>query len=171
MPASIGISTCRHVAARSRSSRAFGFPFVVSSVLFFIGGSLSPSGTVVLNTPLSSGRSGGRRYCFKFNTSVGIAHRDPRPRQALISRTSPPFRAAFGLLPKQIQTRARAAYRIFRENPSHPSLRFKNVHPTRPIYSARVGLAHRVLGIRHGDVIIWFWIGSHAEYDQILRNL
>jgi hypothetical protein len=74
-------------------------------------------------------------------------------------------------LPRHIQHRAREAYRFFRENPNHPGLQFRQVHPTRPIYSARVGLAHRVLGVRQEDVVIWFWIGSHAEYDQLLKNL
>jgi hypothetical protein len=74
-------------------------------------------------------------------------------------------------LPRHIQHRAREAYRFFRENPNHPGLQFKQVHPTRPIYSVRVGLGHRVLGVRQDEAIIWFWIGSHAEYDQLLKNL
>lgn len=87
------------------------------------------------------------------------------------SKTSERFRLAFGRLPKRTQSRARVAYRLFRQNPSHPSLRFKQVHPSRPIYSVRVGLAYRALGVRDGDEVIWFWIGSHADYDQLLREL
>jgi hypothetical protein len=78
---------------------------------------------------------------------------------------------AFGRLPERIRTRARAAYRLFRLDPAHPSLRFKQVHPSRPIFSVRVGLACRALGVRDADEIIWFWIGSHADYDQLLREL
>lgn len=59
----------------------------------------------------------------------------------------------------------------FKENPQHRSLRFKAVHATRPIYAVRVGLGHRALGIVEGDVIVWFWIGPHAEYDHLLRTL
>jgi len=40
-----------------------------------------------------------------------------------------------------------------------------------PIYAVRVGLGHRALGIVEGDVIVWFWIGPHAEYDHLLRML
>jgi hypothetical protein len=87
------------------------------------------------------------------------------------SRTSERFRLAFGRLPARVQTRARTAYRLFRQDPSHPSLRFKQVHPSRPIYSVRIGLAYRALGVRDGDEIIWFWIGSHSDYDQLLREL
>jgi len=70
-----------------------------------------------------------------------------------------------------VQDQARLAYRLFRDNPEHPSLRFKPVHPKRPIYSARVGLGYRALAVRHGDAVIWFWIGSHGDYDHLLKRL
>lgn len=57
------------------------------------------------------------------------------------------------------------------ENPDHPGLQFKKVHATRPIYSARVGLGYRALAVRTGDVLVWFWIGTHGEYDRLLRTL
>jgi hypothetical protein len=50
-------------------------------------------------------------------------------------------------------------------------LRFKAVHSSRPIYAVRIGLGHRGLGVRTGDEVVWFWIGSHAEYDQLLKEL
>lgn len=74
-------------------------------------------------------------------------------------------------LPEHVQQRAREAYRQFKDDPAHPSLRFKQVHATRPVFSARVGLGYRALAVREGDVVIWFWIGSHADYDQLLRRL
>jgi hypothetical protein len=43
--------------------------------------------------------------------------------------------------------------------------------PPYPIYAARVGLGHRALGVIEGEVVVWFWIGTHAEYDQLLRTL
>jgi hypothetical protein len=70
-----------------------------------------------------------------------------------------------------VQDQARLAYRLFRDNPEHPSLRFKPVHPTRPIYSARVGLGYRALAVRDGEAVIWFWIGSHTDYDHLLKRL
>jgi len=89
----------------------------------------------------------------------------------LISRTTSRFRETYRRLPEHVQRRAREAYRRFKENPQHRSLRFKHVHAIRPIYAARVGLGHRALGIVEGDVIVWFWIGTHAEYDHLLRTL
>ena len=70
------------------------------------------------------------------------------------SHTTDKFRKAFAELPADVQKRARQAYLLFIENPHHPSLRFKSIHPTRPIYSVRIGLNYRAVGIRDGDEII-----------------
>lgn len=85
------------------------------------------------------------------------------------SRTTERFRSAFERLPAPVQRRTGAAYGLFR-NPHHPGLRFKQVHPTRLIYSVRIGLGYRALGVRDRDEIIWFWIGSHADYDRLLAD-
>jgi hypothetical protein len=69
-----------------------------------------------------------------------------------------------------VQEQARRAHQQFLADPSHRGLRFKPVHPSRPIYSARVGLSYRALGTRDGDTVVWFWIGTHAEYDRILKG-
>lgn len=87
------------------------------------------------------------------------------------SRTTRRFRQLFAALPAHVQRQARDAYRLFRQNSSHPGLHFKQVHPDPPMYSARVGISYRAVGTRDGDTIIWFWIGSHAEYDQLLAQL
>lgn len=90
----------------------------------------------------------------------------------MISRTSKAFRQRFRQLPKDVQRRARSAYQVWTHDPNHPSLRFRQVHPSQPIYSVRVGRGWRALGIRRSDDrILWFWIGSHADYDQLLSQL
>jgi mRNA-degrading endonuclease RelE of RelBE toxin-antitoxin system len=89
----------------------------------------------------------------------------------LTSKTTRRFREAYRRLPEQIQRRAREAYRRFTDDPNHPSLHFKQVHASRPIYAARVGLGYRALALVDGETAIWFWIGTHAEYDQLLRAL
>ncbi|MCC5634896.1 hypothetical protein LC593_03335 [Nostoc sp. CHAB 5844] len=86
------------------------------------------------------------------------------------SRITTQFRQAFGDLPEQIQEQTRQAYRLFKQNPSHPSLRFKKVHPELPIYSARISKSYRAVGQLEEDTIIWFWLGSHAEYDKLLSQ-
>jgi hypothetical protein len=87
----------------------------------------------------------------------------------MISHITEKFRRAFAELPADVQEQARQAYRLFIENPHHPGLHFKPIHPTRPIYSVRVGLNYRAVGTREGDEIVWFWIGSHAEYDKLIK--
>lgn len=41
---------------------------------------------------------------------------------------------------------------------------------TRSLYSVRITDDYRALGRRDGDDMIWLWIGSHAEYDQLLKR-
>jgi len=54
------------------------------------------------------------------------------------SYTTPAFWEAYERLEQPVQKRARRAYEQFEENPRHPGLRFKKVHATDPIYSARI---------------------------------
>ena len=86
----------------------------------------------------------------------------------MISRATDAFWKAYRNLPDQVQQRARTAYRIWRENPGHPSLQFKQIHSTEPIYSVRIGLGWRAVGVRSGETIVWYWIGSHADYDTLI---
>jgi hypothetical protein len=74
-------------------------------------------------------------------------------------------------LPEAIKVQARKAYRLWQQDSTHPSLQFKKVHTKEPIYSARVSLGWRVLGLLEDDTMYWFWIGSHADYDRLLKQL
>lgn len=87
------------------------------------------------------------------------------------SRTTIQFRKAFADLPKQVQKQTREAYRQFKQDTGHPSLRFKKVHPELPIYSARISKSYRAVGQLEGNTVIWFWVGSHGEYDILLSQL
>ena len=87
------------------------------------------------------------------------------------SRTTQSFRDLLKELPGPVRLQARRAYRLFRQNPAHPGLRFKQVYHDPPAYSARIGIGHRAVGILDGDTVIWYWIGSHADYDKLLDQL
>lgn len=87
------------------------------------------------------------------------------------SRTTRSFRKLFDELPERVKQQARQAYRLFQDNPSHPGLHFKQVHPEPPTYSARVGISYRAIGARMDDTMIWYWIGTHADYDRLLTQL
>ena len=87
------------------------------------------------------------------------------------SKTTRKFRQLLADLPPNIRDSADAAYLLFAANPAHPSLRFKKVHTTEPIYSARVNLDYRAVGLVIDDMIVWFWIGKHGDYEKLLNNL
>ena len=69
----------------------------------------------------------------------------------------------FANLPEHVRRDARRAYQLFRRNATHPGLRFKKLEGQNDMYSARVGLGYRALAPMDGEVLIWFWIGSHAD--------
>jgi len=79
------------------------------------------------------------------------------------------FLECFARLPDEVKDLTRKNYRLWKQNPSHPSVRFKRIHNREEIYSVRVGRGWRALGLLDGDAITWFWIGSHAEYDRLVR--
>ncbi len=87
------------------------------------------------------------------------------------SITTARFRKAFSGLPESVKESARKAYNTWKENPSSPGLQFKLIHQKDAIYSIRIRLSWRALGVKQGNTIIWFWIGSHAEYDKLIKSL
>ncbi|MGK7878089.1 MAG: hypothetical protein AB4426_33715 [Xenococcaceae cyanobacterium] len=78
----------------------------------------------------------------------------------------PSFWEAYQSLDLKIRQRARKAYRLWRENPFHPSLHFKCINRDENIWSVRITLGYRAIGILEGDTVTWFWIGSHDDYEQ-----
>ena len=86
------------------------------------------------------------------------------------SQANARFWNLFRQLRPEVQDQAPEAYRIFAVNPRHPSLQFKRVGQSRPIYSVRISRDYRAVGILQGDAIIWFWIGNHQDYDRLLAG-
>ena len=78
--------------------------------------------------------------------------------------TSRRFWKCFDALPADVQALARKNFELMKQDPTHPSLQFKFL--TR-MYSARVGIHHRALGLPTPEGVHWFWIGSHSDYDKI----
>jgi hypothetical protein len=60
------------------------------------------------------------------------------------------------------------AFRLFQQNPHHPGLQFKKIESTGNMYSARVNIGCRALAVLEDDTAVWFWIGSHADYDRLI---
>jgi hypothetical protein len=73
---------------------------------------------------------------------------------------------SFNSLDKHIQTSARKAYQLWRENPFHPSLHFKCINREENVWSVRVTRGYRAVGTLEGDSVTWFWIGGHSSYER-----
>lgn len=78
---------------------------------------------------------------------------------------SPKFWAAYEALPSYVRRLADANYDLLKRDPRHPSLQFKKVGR---YWSVRVGLRYRALAVEVADGYLWFWIGSHADYDRMI---
>lgn len=75
------------------------------------------------------------------------------------------FWRCYDVLPAVTQTLADKNYALLKEDPAHPSLHFKKIGRYR---SVRVGLRYRALGVEVPEGVLWFWIGTHAEYDKLI---
>ena len=82
------------------------------------------------------------------------------------SATLDSFWAAYRRLDDSVKQSARKAFRLWAQNPFHPSLRFKCINRQENIWSVRVTLGYRALGVWDGDTVTWFWIGSHDAYER-----
>ena len=89
----------------------------------------------------------------------------------MTSRVTSDFRRDLTRLPERVRRQAREAYRLFKSNPNHPSLKFKKLPPHDDLWSVRITNEYRAIGRWRGDVILWFFIGSHADYDYLLARL
>ena len=87
------------------------------------------------------------------------------------SHTTEAFHKLLAAAPAVIQSKAQNAYRLWAQNPAHPSLRFKKVHNTLPIYAVRIDLDWRAVGVLERGAMVWFWIGPHSEYEKLLSRL
>ena len=84
------------------------------------------------------------------------------------SRTTRRFWRLFSDLPVGAQRDAKRAYRLFQSKPAHAGLQFKKLEGEDNIYSVRIGLEYRALAVMKKGRIVWYWIGSHSEYDRLV---
>ena len=76
------------------------------------------------------------------------------------------FWEAYDKLPEQVRALADKNYVLLKTNPRHPSLQFKKIGR---FWSVRVGLRYRALAAEADDDLVWFWIGTHGDYDTIIK--
>jgi hypothetical protein len=75
------------------------------------------------------------------------------------------FWEAYETLPKHIRDLADKNFVLLKQDSRHPSLHFKKVGR---FWSSRIGVSYRALAVESGDDLVWFWIGSHADYDKMI---
>lgn len=80
-------------------------------------------------------------------------------------RANPKFWEFYALLPADVQRLADRGYARLKRDPRHPSLHFKKVGR---FWSVRVGLHYRALAVEDEADLVWFWIGHHSEYDDLV---
>jgi hypothetical protein len=83
-------------------------------------------------------------------------------------RATPRFWVCYRALPAEVQQLADRNYQMLLRDPRHPSLHFKKIGQ---FWSARVGLHYRALAVEANDEMLWVWIGTHEEYDRMLRSV
>lgn len=82
-------------------------------------------------------------------------------------KTTDRFWDLFKKLPKPIQERAKKNFNLLKQNPSHPSLDFKKVGK---FWSVRISTYYRALAVKDGEDYIWVWIGTHRDYEKMLKK-
>ncbi len=83
------------------------------------------------------------------------------------SLTSPDFWRAYAALPKETRAAARKAYHLWKQNPHHGSLRFQK---RGRYWRVCFGSGCRALAVTVPDGYLWFWIGTHDEYERVLKS-
>ena len=83
-------------------------------------------------------------------------------------RTTKRFWKCLEKLPESVQKVSKQNFQLLKTNPWHPSLHFKKVGK---FWSARAGINHRALAVEDGEDYIWVWIGTHDEYERMLKEM
>jgi len=74
------------------------------------------------------------------------------------------FWKCFETLPDAVQKLAREKYALWKKEPYHPSLKFEERR--NGICVVRIGDHYRAVGLREKEIIAWFWIGTHEDYNR-----
>ena len=80
---------------------------------------------------------------------------------------APSFWEMYEKLPVNLQKMADEYYNRLKSDPRHPSLHFKKVGKYR---SVRVGIHYRALAVEIPEGLIWFWIGTHEQYQRMIKK-
>jgi len=79
---------------------------------------------------------------------------------------APEYWRRYNALSEAVRKLADRSFELLKSDPRHPSLHLKKAGR---FWSVRVGLHHRALAVEVPDGLLWFWVGTHAEYDRLIR--
>ncbi len=82
-------------------------------------------------------------------------------------KTTDEFWKYFNRLPTTVQERAKKQFELLKDNSSHPSLHFRKVGE---FWSVRVSDFYRALAVKDEDDYIWVWIGTHDDYENLIKR-
>ena len=86
------------------------------------------------------------------------------------SRATPRFWRLFHDLAADVRRLAIKNFRLWQGNPNHPSLRYRRLGGRENLVTVRIGDHHRVVGLLESGAVEWIWIGTHAEYNRLVRG-
>ena len=86
----------------------------------------------------------------------------------MTSRTHRRFWNEFNRLPAHVQCLAREKFQLWLRDPFHPSMQFKPIAGS--VWAVRIGDHYRAVAQKHSDLVVWFWIGTHEDYNKFVRQ-
>lgn len=87
----------------------------------------------------------------------------------MTSRTHRHFWTHFDRLPAEVQAARAGKVPALAKRSLFPPLQFKPLLGN--VWSARIGPSYRALARRADDLVVWFWIGTHEEYNNLIQRL
>jgi hypothetical protein len=84
-----------------------------------------------------------------------------------VHRPTERFWRCFETLPNSVRKISKKNFELLKNDPTHPSLHFKKVGT---FWSIRAGMNYRALAVEDGNDFIWVWIGTHDEYERMIKE-
>jgi len=78
---------------------------------------------------------------------------------------APEYWHCYNALPEPIRRQANRSFELMKTDPHHPLLHFKQIDR---YWTARIDAHYRAIAVQIPEGLLWFWIGTHTEYDQLV---
>lgn len=84
------------------------------------------------------------------------------------------YRAMQERLPPPIRKLAESAFATFQRNPDHPALRRHRLADSEAgrhrsgTWSVSITMKYRALYVVDGETNVWYWVGSHSDFDTFV---